>query len=181
MKQTPLSRLVMAALFAALTCIATLVIQLRVTPTGGYVNLGDCGVLLSAWLLSTPYAVAAAAVSSALADLVAGYAYYAPATLVIKALMALLGGAVFRFCARRSPSGRAGAAGCILSAAAAEAVMACGYCAYDCFVLGLGSAALLGMIGNAVQAVCGIVSATAVYTLLRRSRALDARLDQLRK
>ena len=28
MKQTPLSRLVMAALFAALTCIATLVIQL---------------------------------------------------------------------------------------------------------------------------------------------------------
>ena len=128
MKQTPLSRLVMAALFAALTCIATLVIQLRVAPTGGYVNLGDCGVLLSAWLLSTPYAVAAAAVASALADLVAGYAYYAPATLVIKALMALL-----------------------------------------------------GMIGNAVQAVCGIVSATAVYTLLRRSRALDARLDQLRK
>ena len=101
MKQTPLSRLVMAALFAALTCIATLVIQLRVTPTGGYVNLGDCGVLLSAWLLSTPYAVAAAAVGSALADLVAGYAYYAPATLVIKALMALLA-------ARYSASARAG-------------------------------------------------------------------------
>ena len=70
MKQDSLSKLVVAALFAALVCIATMVIQLRVTPTGGYVNLGDCIVLLCAWLLPPSYGMAAAGVGSMMADVI---------------------------------------------------------------------------------------------------------------
>ena len=180
MKHDSLSKLVTAALFAALTCIATLVIQLRVTPTGGYVNLGDCIVLLCAWLLPPSYGMAAAGVGSMMADVVSGYAFYAPATLVIKALMALAGGALFRWCVRRAKNSRAPIAACILSAAAAEAIMAWGYCAYEFWVLGLGHAALLGMVGNTVQALCGGISATAVYLLLQRSKILSRQLDRLR-
>ena len=46
--------LVITALFAALTCIATMVIQIRMSVTEGYVNIGDCFVLLGAWVLG-PY------------------------------------------------------------------------------------------------------------------------------
>ena len=42
--------LVLAALFAALTCVATMVIQIP-SPMNGYVNLGDCFVLLAGWVL----------------------------------------------------------------------------------------------------------------------------------
>ena len=38
-------KIVVAAVFAALSCVATMVIQIP-TPTGGYVHMGDCIVLL---------------------------------------------------------------------------------------------------------------------------------------
>lgn len=180
MKQDSLSKLVMAALFAALTCIATLVIQLRVTPTGGYVNLGDCLVLLCAWLLAPVYGMAAAGIGSMMADIISGYAVYAPATLIIKGLMALASGAIFRWCTRHAKNRRTMLAGCLLSAVAAETIMSCGYCGYEAWVLGLGPAALLGMPGNILQAACGIVSSTAVYSLLQRSRALEQQLERLK-
>ena len=40
-----LKKLVLAAMFAALSCVATMVIQIP-SPMSGYVNLGDCFVLL---------------------------------------------------------------------------------------------------------------------------------------
>ena len=48
MKQTKLRTLILAAMFAALTCVATMIIHIP-SPIGGYFNLGDCMVLLSAF------------------------------------------------------------------------------------------------------------------------------------
>ena len=39
-----------AAVMIALTCVLTLAVKIP-TPTKGYLNLGDCAVLLSGWLL----------------------------------------------------------------------------------------------------------------------------------
>mgnify|MGYP001539761844 CR=1 FL=1 len=50
MKQTKLRTLILAAMFAALTCVATMIIHIP-SPIGGYFNLGDCMVLLSAFVL----------------------------------------------------------------------------------------------------------------------------------
>ena len=58
-----LRKLVLAALFAALACGATMVIQVP-SPIGGYLNLGDCIVLLSGWLLGPVYGAAAGIVSN---------------------------------------------------------------------------------------------------------------------
>lgn len=44
----------------------------------GYVNLGDCAVLISAWMLGPLYGGAAAGIGSALADLLSGYAHLCP-------------------------------------------------------------------------------------------------------
>ena len=84
-------RLVTAAMMAAMTVIATMVITIP-TAGGGYVNIGDALVILSGWLLGGPYGALAAGIGSALADVLSGYAVYAPATFVIKALMGFIVG-----------------------------------------------------------------------------------------
>ena len=50
MNDKKIRKLVLAALLAALVCVATMVVQIP-SPMQGYVNLGDCVVLLSGWLL----------------------------------------------------------------------------------------------------------------------------------
>ena len=87
MSHVKIRKLVLAALFAALCTVMTLVIQIP-SPMQGYVNLGDCAVLLSAWVLGPVYGGVAAGTGSMLADLFSGYAHYAPGTFLIKLCMA---------------------------------------------------------------------------------------------
>ena len=54
-----------AAVMIALTCVLTLAVKIP-TPTKGYLNLGDCAVLLSGWLLGPVYGAIAGGVGSAL-------------------------------------------------------------------------------------------------------------------
>ena len=63
--------IVLAALLAALACVATMLIQIP-TPFKGYVNLGDGVVLVAGWILAPKYVFLAAGVGSALADLFSG-------------------------------------------------------------------------------------------------------------
>ena len=87
-------KLVEAALLAALACVATMIVKIP-SPLKGYLNLGDCIVLVAGWMLPPWYGALAAGLGSALADLFSGYALYAPATFVIKGGMALVAFAVF--------------------------------------------------------------------------------------
>ena len=76
MNDKKIRKLVLAALLAALVCVATMVVQIP-SPMQGYVNLGDCFVLLSGWLLGPWYGFAAGGIGSMLADIFLGYAHYA--------------------------------------------------------------------------------------------------------
>ncbi len=44
-------KLVIAAVFAALVCVATFAVRIPAGLSGGYVNMGDAVVLLSGYLL----------------------------------------------------------------------------------------------------------------------------------
>ena len=80
-------------------CGATLLLTLLSIPLPsgyGYVNLGDAGVFLCACLLPGGLGALAAGVGAALADLILGWPIYAPVTLVIKGLTALLAGLALR-------------------------------------------------------------------------------------
>jgi len=71
-------------LFIVLVFIATIALQIYTPATRGYFNLGETAIYTIA-ALSTPLASGiAAGIGSALADLVTGYWYFAPGTLVIK-------------------------------------------------------------------------------------------------
>lgn len=162
MKNDKIKKIVWAGLFTALTTVATMVIQIP-SPTGGYVNAGDAVVILGAFLLGPGWGALAAGLGSALADLFAGYVIYAPATFVIKGLMALCAGALIR----RGKGGRSlgfAVAGSVL----AEIVMIAGYFAFTATVLGFGLGAVAEIPGNAVQAVFGAAAGTALFFALIR-------------
>ena len=150
------------ALFTALTTVATLVIQVP-SPMSGYVNLGDAMVLLSAWILGPVYGTAAAGISSMLADLLSGYAYYAPGTLVIKCLMAFVAAQVF-LVLKDKVKGKHFAK--VVSGLLAEIIMVVGYFGYAGLILGNGLSAALSIPGNLVQGGFGIVVSTVVYLAL---------------
>lgn len=161
-------RIILVALFAALACVATMVVQIP-SPLGGYVNLGDCIVLISAWLLGPLYGALAAGIGSAGADLITGYVVYAPATLVIKAAMALIAHFSLRLLPTSRPYGEL--LRYALAALIAEAAMVTGYFLYGALLLGGAAAALLTIPGNAAQ---GLIGAAAAVALIRALDKLPA-------
>ena len=150
------------ALFTALTCISTMIIRIP-TPTNGYVNLGDCFVLLSAFLLGPLYGGAAAGAGPMLADIFSGYTYYAPGTFIIKALMAVCAYYVYRLMLRAAAKHTVIAA--VTAAVAAELIMVAGYFIFAGIFLGSGFGAISGVPGNIVQAVFAIITAPMLYAL----------------
>lgn len=162
MKTEKTQKLVWAALFTAMTVVATMVIRFP-SPLGGYVNTGDALVILSAFLLGPAWGALAAGLGSALADIFLGYALYAPATLVIKALMALAAGAILRSAKRKNALTSA-----VLGSVAAELIMVTCYLAYEALILPYGLGALANVPGNCVQAVFGSVAGTALFYALIR-------------
>ena len=159
---------VLAAMFAALCTVMTMVIQIP-SPMQGYVNLGDCAVLLSAWILGPVYGGAAAGIGSMLADLLSGYAHYAPGTFAIKLAMAVAASLIFR--ALQSRDSHNLLVSQVASGVVAEAIMVVGYFGYASLWLGKGLAAAASIPGNIVQGIFGLVSAVALHTVLTRSRA----------
>ena len=173
--------LVLTGLFAALSCAATMAVQVP-SPTGGYMTLGDAVVLLGACLLGPVGGAAAGGIGPALADLLSGYSLYALATLVIKGFMGLLAALLYRRFGRS-------AGGLLLCAAAAEIPMVLGYWVFDGALIwagGGGSLALClagsaaGIPSNLVQAAFGTAASTALLLSLRKSRALRERFPGLR-
>ena len=169
MTDTKTRKLVLAALFAALCCVLTMVIQIP-SPMNGYVNLGDCGVLLAAWVLGPLYGGAAAGIGSMLADVFSGYAHYAPGTLVIKLCMAVVAALIFQ--ALRGARWDRNLLARIVGAIVAECIMVGGYFLYASLLLGRGLGAAASIPGNVVQGVFGIVASVVVAEVLFRSHAI---------
>ena len=154
----------MAAMFAALVCIATLIIKVP-SPLNGYINLGDCFVLLSGWLLSPMYAVLAAGIGSMLADLFAGYAIYAPATLIIKGIMAFLAFFFCKFVGVKTGDFLSK----IFGGAVAEIFMVAGYFVFEGFLYGF-VPSLVNILPNAVQGAVGLLLALLLVKIFEKSK-----------
>ncbi len=157
-------RIVFAAMFAALVCVATMIIKIP-SPLKGYINLGDCMVLAAGFLLPPVYGFAAAGLGSALADLFAGYATYAVATFIIKGLMAL----VVCFGVRLLAKGMKKTLARILCGVVAEIVMIGGYFLFEGLLYGFG-ASLVNIPANAVQGAAGVTLGVLLATALERTK-----------
>ena len=144
-------KIVMAALMAALTCVATMIVKIP-SPLKGYLNLGDCVVLTAGWMLSPVYGFLTAGLGSALADLFSGYVVYAPATFLIKGLMALIAYYGCKLIHKKFgdlPSR-------IISGIAAELMMILGYFVFEGCMYGFGPS-VVNIPANGVQGVAGLI------------------------
>ena len=169
MKKSTIHNLTFSALFAALVLVATMFFHVPLAGNG-YANLGDCFVIVGALILGYYYGALAAAIGSALADLFLGFAIYSPATFIIKGLMAVVACLVFR--AFNKKGDKLKYIGLILSAVCAEIVMVVGYFVFELFLYGT-TVATVDILGNATQAVVGLISAIVVYTVLDKSKVLN--------
>ena len=156
-------KIVASALIAALVCVATVIIKIP-SPLNGYLNLGDCMVLLAGWMLPPAYGFAAAGLGSALADLLSGYAAYAPATFLIKGLMALIAFACIKLLGGRM--GKLPAR--IMGGALAEIVMVMGYLVFEGFLYGF-APSVVNVPANAVQGVAGLVIGVVLSKALEKA------------
>lgn len=87
-------KLVLAALFVALTFIFTYFVKIPL-PIGGYFNLGDAFIIISAILIDPFVGLLVGALAGTLSDLMGGYALYIPFTILAKGLEALIAGLLF--------------------------------------------------------------------------------------
>lgn len=172
MKGASTFKLVLTALFAALTCVATMFVRIP-SPLGGYVNLGDGFALLAAFLLGPVWGGAAAGLGSMMADLLAGYPMYAAGTLVIKGLMALVAGTIYRKLGGHSLKALIPAALC------GEVLMVTGYFLYSALCLGHGLAAAAKIPGNLCQGAAGIAISALLTPTLLNSHELREMLEKI--
>lgn len=178
MKGTSTFRIVITALFAALICVATMLVQIPIPATGGYANLGDGVILICAFIMHPVYAVIAAGLGSFLADILAGYVSYAIGTLIIKAGVALIASVLYR---KLFASGRTAKmlVAMAVSGILAEAFMILGYFAYEAIFLGLGMGASGAIIGNLGQGAVGVLVACVAAPALARSHEVTEMMNKL--
>lgn len=167
MKKVSTKKLVMTALFMALTMVATLFI--RIPLPLGYVNLGDAFVFLSVFILGPLYGTVAAGVGSGLADLF-GYITYAPGTLVIKSLMAILAWLVYQALVKTTKKRvlaeiAAGVVGAV--------IMAFGYFFYEWMFFETAAVAIVNVPWNLLQGAVGVAISVAVMRVLTATKVLE--------
>ncbi len=160
-------RLVVVALLTALVTMATMMFQVPVPATKGYINLGDTVVFIAALLLDPKYGAVAGGLGSALADLLSPYALWAPFTLVIKGLEGFIVGYVFHCL----PVGRSKTGARVTAMLLGGLWMVAGYFLTEVILYSV-PAALAELPGNGVQAVGGMVLALPVVEVLSRTNLL---------
>lgn len=156
-----LKKLILAALFAALSCVATMSIRIPTPGTGGYIHPGDAIVILSGVILGPVWGFLAGGIGSALSDLIGGYFIYVPITFVIKGLVALAAGLLYQKVGKNQKSRYIAV---VLGGVADIILVAGGYFVCEFFIYGAGAAASIP--ANIIQGVGGLVISCILYPIL---------------
>ncbi len=153
-------KLTLAAIFASLTCVAT--IYLHVDALYGYINLGDAVILIGALFLDPVSSMLSAGIGSALADLVTGHIIYAPATLIIKAAMGFAASFMIHKFNKKIHI-------ILLAYTLAELIMIVFYTIYDAFLYG--KAVIIATLpGNITQGVMNLVISFIFFIIIRKHK-----------
>ena len=88
--------LVLNGLMISLVCIATMVIQIPIPITEGYINIGDSIIFISSILFGPVIGMIAGGLGSFLADILTGYSHWALFTLIIKGFEGYIVGIIVR-------------------------------------------------------------------------------------
>lgn len=162
--------------FIALCCILTMVVGIPVPATGGYINIGDIGVMMCGLLLGPIIGGIAGGVGSALADVFSPWIAYAPITLLVKGIEGFLVGLIAhprKAASRMRPWD-------IVGVLVGGLEMVTGYLIYESFLYGF-EAAFVEFPGNLVQMAVGAIGSLLIVAALRKNlqRAFPTFFDHI--
>jgi uncharacterized membrane protein len=153
-------RLTTAGVLAAAIVLLTTLVSIPMPGGFGYINLGDVGVLLAGMLLGGGWGALCAGAASALSDVLLGYTVYAPATFVIKGLVALVAGLLFAKTQKKIRFAALYPAALIVPA---------GYFLYESLLYGTATA-IPNILFNTLQCLVGAVVATILGLMLLKTK-----------
>lgn len=170
-----LINLILTALMIAMVFLAGSII--KIPTVGGFVQMGDCMVFISAVLLGKKRGAVAAGIGMALVDIAGAYYIWAPFTFVIKAVMAYITGAILEKYKIRTPfayiiSFIVAAIFMVVGYFLAGAVIAAGLSADGLaggFIGGLALAAK-DIVGNIIQVTTGIIIALPLSAVVLKAK-----------
>ena len=151
--------LALVSVMIPLVTVMTIIFKIPIPATQGYFNFGDAGVILVSMLFGPYVGLITGGLGSSLADILSGYSFYAPVTLLAKGTEGLLVGIIFTKFYKRSSllaytSGPIGGLFMISS-----------YFIFEGYFFGIGGA--LGELPwNILQALFGSAIAYSLYKLL---------------
>lgn len=152
--------LMYSAIFAAVVCVATMIIHIPVPATSGYINLGDSMVFVSALLFGAKVGGIAGGVGSALADILLGFGGYAPFTFIIKGTEGLVVGHLGK--EKDSVLWKT------FAVLVGGTIMVLGYFIVQVVLYGV-PAAITELPGNIFQAGSGLVIAVLIVTAIKKA------------
>jgi uncharacterized membrane protein len=160
MRQVDVRRISLVVVMAAVVCVLTYFPKVPIPATGGYVHLGDLGATFAALAFGPWLGFLIAGGGMAIADLIGGYAIYAPGTLVIHGLQAV----AIAYLGQRRKTWMM-----FVAAAVGGLIVVGGYFLYQWLILRLAIAAALSEVPfNVLQASVGLVGVP-LYLLVRRA------------
>jgi len=141
--------LVLNGLMIALVCMATMVIQIPIPMTEGYVNIGDSIIFVASILFGPISGMIAGGFGSALADILTGYSHWALFTLLIKGFEGYIVGIIVRENTNLIKN--------ILATSLGVIIMVSGYLLAGTFLQGSFIVALGSVSSNMIQGIVSII------------------------
>ena len=143
--------LCISGILSALVFVVTA--YLHIPTYNGYVHCGDGFIFLAASILPMPYSIVVGVLGAMFADLLTGFAIWAPGSMIIKGLLALLFTCkTKKIIAKRN----------LIMLLPAALISAGGYYLYEALIIGNFVASLAGIPGSLVQALASSI----VFVLL---------------
>ena len=155
MKKNHTKLMCMSGIFSALVFVITA--YLHIPTYNGYVHCGDGFIFIAACILPMPYSIIVGVLGAMLADLLTGFVIWAPGSMIIKALLAIL------FTCKSDKIITKRNLVMLLPAALISAV---GYYLYEALITGSFIASLAGIPASLVQAAASSIVYVALGTAL---------------
>jgi uncharacterized membrane protein len=159
----------LAAVLAALCCIATFSTRIPVPASGGFIHAGDSIILISAIIFGPFYGLIAGGIGSMFANIFAGAVAWAPFTLVIKGLMGLLAGIIADY---NKGNPKIFSIRNLLAVIVCEAIMVIGYFFAVIFMLDF-SVAIGALLPDIIQAFGGALIYFILAPIIGKIRLLN--------
>lgn len=150
-----------SALMIALTTVFTLLVRVPVPATGGYINLSDVAITFAGLTFGPVVGFLAGGIGAGLADILGGYAQFAPLTLIAHGVEGLLIGYIGH---------RKGLAQMAIAWLVGAAFMVAAYLVGEALFMGMGWAAAAQEVpGNLMQMLAGGVVGVPLVLAVRRA------------